>query len=157
MTPLETRSVGFLTFHWCIIFYFKALGLDRLMGINAFSPNDFLIGGRFYNIDTDWNVWMENTQSVRNINDLLQFSDRIERWHNSAHMSIEMVTGTPMMDASINIYYRTFWELHIFINNTFEEQLNSYKINTNPNPNMITPFQVLQAIDSFYPNFIGRL
>jgi hypothetical protein len=155
MNPLERRNTGFLTFHWCIIFYFKALGLDKIMGTFPYSLNDFIPGGIFYSRDSDWNVWMGQPPKSRTINDLLQFSERIERWHNGAHMAMEMVTRTPIMDAAINIYYSAFWALHFFINNAFEEQLDRYRVTSGLN--LVTPFQVIQQIDNTSPALIGSL
>ena len=41
-------------------------------------------------------------------------------------------TGTPMMDASQNIYFRAFWQLHTYIDNLFQVALMRYGENVHP-------------------------
>jgi hypothetical protein len=148
-TPIETRTLGFLIFHWLVIFYFRSLGLDRIMRITPYNTSDFSPGGRFYSIDVNWNSWMGSISRSRNINELIRYSAQIERWHNNVHMTLEMATGTPMMDAARNIYYSTFWNLHFFINNRFENEANS--VRTTFLPWLNTVYQVIQYIDDRYP------
>jgi|SRR5215212_2325796 len=117
MDRLQTfiRELGFLTFHWCAIYYFRAVGLDSLLRIRPYTINDFSPGGIFYTGDKDCSDWMASGFLSRNVDDLIRYSRQLELCHNGWHMAIEERTRTPLMDPYINIYYPAFWNLHFFL------------------------------------------
>jgi hypothetical protein len=149
------RDIGFLVFHWCVIYYFTALRLDRLLRIMPYKIRDFAPGGIFYTGDAFCSTWLSRVPRARTIEDLLRYSWQIERCHNGWHTSIESVTRTPLMDPAINVYYPAFWNLHFFINTAFESQLYSYS-NASRLP-LRTPYQIIQYIDQRYPAIVGRI
>jgi hypothetical protein len=149
------RDIGFLVFHWCAIYYFRALGLDTLLRIAPYQIRDFSPGGAFYTGDSFCSNWLSRAQTSRNIDDLLSYSRQMEQCHNGWHGSIEIVTGAPLMDPAINIYYPAFWNFHFFINSAFERQLFSYS--SSSSLPLRTPYQIIQYIEQMYPNTTGRI
>lgn len=152
MQSENMRDLGFLIFHWCVIFYFKAVGLESILRIMPYTINDFSPRGRFYTGDINCSAWLSETQCSQSTDDLITYSQQIERCHNSWHMAIETGTRTPMMNAALNIYYPAFWNLHFFINNLFETQLDSFRAAVNPT--YTTAYQVIQDIDRSYPRHV---
>lgn len=115
----SARRIGFLLFHWHVIESFKKVGGPQFLGgIMPFSLNDF----RSMRVPYDVNVPISNG----NIAQLIDFSDRIERWHGDAHMAIETKYNVPMMNPLVNIQYPQFWRLHYFINSMFIGALKQY-------------------------------
>lgn len=129
-TSFVGRRVGFLLFHWHVIKHFKALELESRLNVNPYREADFGNNGRF--AEADWDESMGNVGPSMNLDDLIEFSQRIEAWHNEAHMIIEDVTGAPMMDASRNIFYAAFWNLHFFINQKLEQEVKNYARSAHP-------------------------
>jgi len=150
------RDLGFLTFHWCVIYYFRIIGLDRAMNIMPYTINDFSTGGRFFTGNSFCSNWLSSAPSPRSVNDLILYSWQLELCHNDWHMAIETRTGTPMMDPYVNIYYPAFWNLHFFLNLAFEDQLNQYKSNIGGS-SLATAYQVIQDIDRRYLGAIQRI
>lgn len=149
------RDIGFLAFHWCAIYYFRALGLDRLLRTTPYEIQDFGPGGIFYTGDIFCSNWLSRVPRARSINDLLRYSLQIEQCHNGWHTSIETVTRSPLMNPTINIYYPAFWNLHFFINNLFENQLYSY--NSFSRLMLRTPYQIIQYVEQMFPSTAGRI
>ena len=150
------RDLGFLTFHWCVIYYFRVLGLHNILNVRPYSINDFSPGGIFFTGNSFCSNWMSSAVSSGNVNDLIRYSWQLELCHNDWHMAMEERTGAPLMDPYINIYYTAFWNLHFFLNNEFEAQLNQYRANTG-NPAVATAYQALQDIERRYPGAIERI
>jgi hypothetical protein len=71
--------------------------------------------------------------NIDTLAELADFSDSIESWHNNAHMRIGMATGTPMMDPRQNIFFRPFWQLHLYIEGMFQTVLQQYANSQHPN------------------------
>ncbi len=94
------------------------------MSVAPYTVNDFSPGGPF--AEADWNASMQGVSPSQSLDDLVLYSQAIEGWHNEAYMSIGDVTGAPMMDPSVNIFYTAFWNLHSLINQRFEAELQSY-------------------------------
>jgi hypothetical protein len=95
--------IGFLTFHKEVLVAFTA-SLDTVGAAGLLPP-----------------PWDEPEfpydESLDNINDLRQFSRRIEQWHNIVH------TRWPepdFADAQRNIYLRSFWALHRLVDQKFD-------------------------------------
>jgi len=66
---------------------------------------------------------------LANIDTLLEmatFSSSIESWHNTPHSLIGAATGAPMMDPRQNIFFRPFWQCHLYIENLFQRVLQQY-------------------------------
>lgn len=60
------------------------------------------------------------------LGELAAFSAAIESWHNTAHGAIGSATGTPMMDARQNVFFRPFWKFQVLIDDLFEVVLRQY-------------------------------
>jgi hypothetical protein len=122
MGTFNTRTVGFLAFHWHVIENLKKSNGETIWqgGVTPFTGGDFTRFGHSYNVTT--------VAQRGDINTLANFSRAMESWHNEAHMAVGMADhnmGT-MMDPARNIYLRDFWRLHYFINDRFLEQLTNY-------------------------------
>jgi hypothetical protein len=150
------RELGFLTFHWCVIHYFRKVGLNSPMRIRAYTRNDFSPGGIFYTGERDCSDWMSSGFLSRNFEDLIRYSRQLELCHDGWHMAIEERTGAPLMDPYVNVYRREFWNLHFFINDEFEAQLNSYR-SAIQNPALTTSYQAIQHIERRHPGAIERI
>jgi hypothetical protein len=151
--PRTARTVGFLLFHWHVVQDFKTLRLNRTMGAHADSLDDFSRGGKFE--EAGWKSHMGDVADAEDLDGLLLYSEAIESWHNEAHMVIGEVTGAPMMKPRINIFYRPFWGLHLFINSKFDEQLRGYaskaKLTTKQ------PSSVVQSIESKHRKYVKSI
>lgn len=150
----ELRDVGFLSFHWCAIYYFRILGIDRIMNVVPYTVNDFDQGGIFGSQRINWR-FLAYAVSSRSVGELIEYSRQVEMIHNISHMAIETVTGTPMMEPSLNIFYTAFWNLHFFINMLFEQQIEYYRQYTHWW--LRTPYQVIQSIEQEYGQLMGRI
>ena len=114
------NNLGFLLFHWYTVMAFKKCHADQIWpgGVQPFTTTDWNQFNWPYNLST--NV------AKSDINSLVDFSSRIESWHNEAHMAVETATGENMMNPLTNIYLRNFWRLHYFINDRFLEAINAF-------------------------------
>lgn len=140
------RSIGFLVFHWHLVEDFKALMLNQSMGVRPLVKRDFKPSGKYYSADADWDAHMDEVQPSKTLQDLIIYSQRIEDWHNFAHGSLMMVSGLPLHDASVNIFYALFWDLHFFINNLFEKELRSFARSSHLGVN--TPVKIVQKLET---------
>jgi hypothetical protein len=100
------RPVGFLTFHREVIGAFRS-SLDSV-GSGGLFPMAWDDPSYPYDANLDA------------IDDLRQFSNAIEGWHNIIHMQFP-VAG--FADPERNIYMRRFWSLHRLIDDKFGECL----------------------------------
>lgn len=116
------RRLGFLTFHWQVIEFFKLARCPQLWsgGIKPFRGTDFTNFGSPYSATVH--------AKSDDIDSLADFSMATESWHNDAHMAVGMAFNieNDMMNPSVNIYYREFWRLHYFINSKFLRELSRY-------------------------------
>ena len=120
------RTYGFLMFHHRVVRSFNAIVNVQLQPqITAFTP-DQLTGMGVQPFAAD----LANVDTLREMADL---SSSIESWHNSAHGSIGNVTQTPMMDPAQNIFFRPFWQLHLYIDGLFQTVLQQYGNRQHPN------------------------
>ena len=87
--------------------------------------------------------------------DLFSYSKRIEDWHNFAHESLMMVSGQPLHDASVNIFYPLFWDLHFFINNLFEKELRSLSSSIHLGVN--TPAKIVQKLEMDHHDILAEI
>jgi hypothetical protein len=152
---ITSRDIGFLMYHWCVIYYFRTLALDRIMNITPYTIRDFMPWGRFYTGNVFCGTWLERILLSRNINDLIRFSWQLELCHNEWHAGIETVTGAPMMDPARNIYFQAFWNLHFFIDSLFVQQLIGYRDANNLS--FRTPYQIIVSLERSYPGLVGRI
>ena len=151
--PSTGRRIGFLIFHWHVVEHFQALQLDQQMSVTPYTVNDFSPGGQF--AEADWNASMQGIQPSRSLDDLVLYSQAIEGWHNEAHMVIGDVTGAPMMDPSVNVFYTAFWNLHSFINQRFEGEMQSYA--NAAHPTLRTPAQITKHIEAQHHQYVQRI
>ncbi len=128
------RTYGFLLFHHRVVRYFNTIVNSQLQPtITAYTRQEFEgmgvapFGGNLANIDT--------------LPELRNFASSVEAWHNAAHDRIARATGTPLLDARQNIYFRAFWRLHLYIENLFMTVLQQYGDRAHPNE-----FLSLQAV-----------
>lgn len=147
------RRVGFLLFHWHVIEHFSAVGLTQELGVHADTVGDFSAGGRF--AAADWVESMRGVEDSTNLSELVMYSRAIEGWHNESHMVIGEVTGLDMMDARANVFFAEFWNLHFFINASFEEQARAYA--TAAHPQLQGMAAIVAHIESSHPATISRI
>ncbi len=140
------RSIGFLLFHWHLVEDFKSLRLNQSMGVRPLVKRDFKLRGKYYSADADWDAHMEGLQPSKTLQELVRYSKRIEDWHNFAHESLMMISGQPLHDASVNIFYALFWDLHFFINNLFEKELRSFARSTHLE--VSSPVKIVQKLET---------
>lgn len=145
----QDRDYGFLLFHNRVVRYFKAnvapaiappvaaYTLDELqdMGVRRFDPD---------------------LSDVDALAELAAFSDALESWHNTAHGAIGTATGTPMMDARQNIFFRPFWQFHLFIDDLFELVLAQYG-NRAHQGQFVTPGAVAAHIEAHHHGWVPRI
>ena len=67
-----------------------------------------------------------NLDNVDVLAEMAAFSTAIESWHNTAHGTLGAATGTPMHDPRQNIFFRPFWQLHLYIDGLFATVLRQY-------------------------------
>jgi len=119
-------TYGFLLFHHRVVRYFNSIVNPQLQRqIAAFTPNEFQ--------DMGAQPFPDDLANNDTLADLANVSSAIESWHNRAHGIIGRATGTPMMDASQNIFFRPFWQLHLYIDGLFQAVLQQYGNIQHPN------------------------
>jgi hypothetical protein len=151
--PSRRRRVGFLLFHWPAIQHFTALGLDGAMHVRADTVADFSAGGRF--AEGDWNASMGAVGDSTSLQELVDYSAAVEGWHNEAHMVIGDVTGLDMMNPRANVFFTEFWNLHFFINERFEEQIDAYA--QSKHPQLQGAPAIVAHIEEQHPSVIARV
>ena len=115
-----TAQTGFLLFHWELIQRFDRVGGPASFGgVTPFTTNE--LNAFHANYDVTVNAQPNSTASLET------FSQDIELWHNNAHMAIGMAVHKNLMNPRTNVRLPEFWQLHFFINDRFEEQLNKYQ------------------------------
>lgn len=145
-----TRSYGFLLFHARVVRYFvlivqPALGNDPVV---AFTVDDFNnmgvapFGGNPTGLDT--------------LAELATFSSTLESWHNTAHGGIGAATGVPMMDPRQNIFFRPFWQLHLYIDALFTTVLGQYGARNHPGQ-FVTDSAVAAHIEAAHHGWVPRI
>ena len=114
------NNLGFLLFHWYAETALKKCHADQIWpgGVQPFTLADWT--------QFNWQYNVSMNVAARDFDSLVDFSSRIESWHNEAHMAVEMVTGEDMMQPLTNIYLKNFWRLHYFINDRFLEAINAF-------------------------------
>ena len=118
------RTYGFLLFHHRVVRYVKAIVNPNIaVAIVPFADAEFvgMGGGGFV-----------PGPLPTSLAELEAFSQNIEAWHNNQHRLIGVATGVPMMDASQNIFFRPFWQLHFYIDDHFQDALNAYEAAAHP-------------------------
>ena len=143
------RTYGFLLFHYRVARYFRAIvGPVLDQPIVAFTLDEFeAMGVRRFDPDLS---------NVDELGELVTFSRSIESWHNTAHGAIEQATGTPMMDARQNIFFRPFWQLHYFIDDRFMEVLERYGNRAHPGQ-FVTNTAIAAHIEARHHGWVPRI
>lgn len=114
-----TRTYGFLLFHHRVVRYFNAIVNSQLEPrIDPYTAGDL----QGFNIQP----FGGNVASVDSLEELAALSTSIESWHNSAHGRLTTATGAPLMDPRQNIFFRAFWQLHLYIDAFFIQALGQY-------------------------------
>jgi hypothetical protein len=112
-------TYGFLLFHNRVVNYFKAIVLPAVEPtIEPFTEREFR--------DMGVQLLQDDPASADTLGGLATFSSSIRSWHNTAHDNIGQATGTPMLDPRQNIFFRPFWQLHLFIDDLFQVALQQY-------------------------------
>jgi hypothetical protein len=120
-----SRGYGFLLFHNRVVRNFNTIvGPAVDPAIEPFTEQQFR--------DMGVQPFQADLAGVDTLEELVGFSISIESWHNTAHMGIGTATGTPMMDPRQNIFFRAFWQLHFFIDDTFAVTLQQYGERAHP-------------------------
>jgi hypothetical protein len=145
-----SRGYGFLLFHNRVVRSFNAIvapGVDP--AIEPFTEQEFQ--------DMGVEAFQEDASNVTTLSDLVAFSTAIESWHNTAHMAIAMATGTPMMDPRQNIFFRAFWQLHLFIDDVqFAKALQQYGDRAHPGQ-FVIPSAIAGHIEARHHGWVPRI
>ena len=113
-------DTGFLIFHWELVLRFKKVGADAALGgITPFSLAELATFHSAYHVNVP--------VGHQNIPALEDFSSELEAWHNDAHMNIGMAIHKNLMNPRTNVKIPEFWRLHYFINDRFEEKLQTFR------------------------------
>jgi hypothetical protein len=161
LSPIHTvwhgpgaRRYGFLLFHHRVLRYFRSNVEGPLsLGITPYSTADFSSGGMFESVP--WPLPGALTGPVSSLEGLAEYSSVVEEWHNSAHGAIGAVTGAPMMDPTVNIFYRPFWRLHSFIDEEFKTALVAY--GNAAHPPVGTPTSIAGHIEESHHSFVPAI
>ena len=143
------RTYGFLLFHHRVVGYFSRI-VNRAINppVAAFTAADFQamnvqpFGGNLANVDT--------------LGELAAASSAIESWHNNAHMQIGMATQSPMMDPRQNIFFRPFWQLHLYIDNLYGATLKQYRNRSHPGQ-FLTDAAIAAHIEAGHHAWVPRI
>lgn len=143
------RTYGFLLFHSRVVRYYQSIVNPTLTPhVVAFTAADF----------TGMSVapFTRPTSGVDTLAELASFSGTLESWHNTAHMRIGMATGAPMMDARVNIYFRPFWQLHLYIDDLFKIILKQYATTAHTGQ-FLNPVAVAGHLESSHHSWVPRI
>lgn len=145
----DFRTYGFLLFHHRVVQSFTAIVNNRLQNpVSAFTEDEFdQMGAQPYG---------GNVPTVDTLAELATFSISIESWHNGAHGDIGRATGVPMMDASQNIFFRAFWQLHLYIDELFQVVLSQYGDTAHPGQ-FLAPSAVASHLETVHHNWVPRI
>jgi hypothetical protein len=114
-----TRTYGFLLFHHRVVRYFQAIVNARLeTEIAPYAADDLQ--------DMSIQPFGADIGGVDNLAELAALSLATESWHNITHDRLATATGTPLLDARRNIFFRPFWQLHLYIDRLFVQALDQY-------------------------------
>lgn len=119
-------TYGFLLFHHRVVRYFNSIVNPQVQPqITAFTSNDFQ--------DIGVQPFPANLANIDALVELANLSSSVQSWHNTAHGLIGSATQTPMMDPRQNIFFRPFWQLHLYIDELFLTVLEQYGNRQHPN------------------------
>ena len=143
------RTYGFLLFHHRVVRYFNTIVVPAVQpAVTAFT------GAQLTAMDVQ--PFGGSTQGVDTLGGLATFSSGLESWHNTAHMRIGMATGAPMMDPSQNIFFRPFWQLHLYIDQFFQTVLQQYATKAHPNQ-FLTADSAAGHIEASHHGWVPRI
>lgn len=115
----NVRTYGFLLFHHRVVRYFNATVNAQLQPpVTPYTPGDLQgmgiqpFGANLANIDL--------------LAEMATFSRNVESWHNNTHRLLANATQTPLLDPRQNIFFRPFWQLHLYIEDLFRQVLQQY-------------------------------
>ncbi|MDP8929544.1 MAG: hypothetical protein M3O70_13475 [Actinomycetota bacterium] len=113
------QTYGFLLFHHRMARYFQSIVNAQLEpAIQAYAHDDLQ--------EMEVETFDGDLSDVDALGELAQLSFAIRSWHNTAHARLQQATGTPMMDARQNIFFRPFWQLHLYVDDFFVQALQQY-------------------------------
>jgi hypothetical protein len=143
------RTYGFLLFHHRVVRYFeRVVGSQLPAPIKGFTEQELTsMQVQPYNRDLSHDDTLA---------ELAGASTSIEDWHNGAHMGIGMATGVPMMDPRQNIFFRAFWQLHLYIDGLFTPILRQYGDRAHPGQ-FVTPNAVASHIEARHHGWVGQI
>jgi hypothetical protein len=113
------RTYGFLLFHHRVVRYFNTIVNPALQ-----QPIAAYTEAGLAQIGTQ--AFTGSLAGVDSLTELRSFSFAVESWHNTAHSQIAFATQTPLMDPRQNIFFRPFWQLHLYIEGMFQTVLEQY-------------------------------
>jgi hypothetical protein len=71
-------------------------------------------------------------------------------------MQIGIATQTPMMDPRQNIFFRPFWQLHLYIDNLFRGMLQQYGNRAHPGQ-FLTVGAIAAHIEERHHSWVPRI
>jgi hypothetical protein len=107
-----TQPIGFLTFHHLVLESFGGTFPEGRVTVDARSPAPYPA------------VLRAAARAVDDVGALREFSEDIERWHNGVHNAI----GGAFVQARRNVYLRSFWQFHSFIDREFVAALGALRV-----------------------------
>ena len=143
------RTYGFLLFHHRVVRYFNAIVNAQLQQpVLAYTPGELQGMGI--------QPFGGNVASVDTLGELAALSASIESWHNTAHGGLASATGTPMMDPRQNIFFRPFWQLHLYIDGFFQQVLTQYGNRAHPGQ-FVVPGAVAGHLEASHHGWVPRI
>lgn len=143
------RSYGFLLFHHRVVRYFQTIVNSQLeRPVSAYAAEDL----RGMNVQP----YTGDLADVDTLGELASFSSDIESWHNTAHGRLQTATGTPLMDPRQNIFFRPFWQLHLYIDDFFARALAQYGERAHPGQ-FISSTTVASHIETRHHGWVSRI
>jgi len=145
----NVRTYGFLLFHNRVVRYFNAIVNSALAApVAAYTPATLQqdgaqpFGGNLANVDT--------------LAELRSLSLAIESWHNTSHSQIGFATQVPMMDPRQNIFFRPFWQLHLYIDGLFQTGLQQYAAGAHAGQ-FLAPEAVAAHLEAAHHSWVPRI
>lgn len=144
-----TRTYGFLLFHHRLVRYFQVIVNAQLQPrIAPYAANDL----QGMNIQP----FSANLASIDTLGELAAFSTSIESWHNTTHGQLATATGTPLMDPRQNIFFRPFWQLHLYIDAMVVQVLDQYGDRAHPGQ-FIAPTAAASHLEVSHHGWVPRI
>lgn len=143
------RTYGFLLFHNRVVGYFQAIVNSALQNpVSPFTEPELAA--------MNVSPFGDDPDQADSLEGLATFSRRFESWHNPTHRVIGAATGTPLTDPRQNIFYRPFWQLHLYIDDLFGRALGAYAGQAHPGQ-LLSEDMIASHLESTHHGWVPRI